>query len=86
MAILPKEQRDIKKYLEMLDAQYKSVSDQLCGSNAERKDAQKYYNSKDVWEEDIHNIKMIDSADLEIECNNMIQLMQNIKRKFTKKD
>ena len=48
MAILPKEQRDIKKYLEMLDAQYKSVSDQLCGSNAERKDAQKYYNSKDV--------------------------------------
>lgn len=86
MARLIKHRLDIKEYLEKLDSQYKLVSFQLNGSNAEKTDAKKYFDSQDVWQDDIEYLKIIDSADLEIECNNMIQLMQNIKRKFTKKD
>lgn len=86
MARLIKHRIDIKEYLEKLDKQYQLVSTLLQGSNADRADAQNFFNSESVWKEDIDSLKIIDSADLEIECNNMIQLMQNIKRKFTKKD
>ena len=86
MARLIKHRVDIKEYLEKLESQYNLVSFQPCGSNAEKADAKKFFDSQSVCQDDIEHLKIIESADLEIECNNMIQLMQNIKRKFTKKD
>lgn len=86
MARLIKHRIDIKEYQAKLESQYNLVSFQLNGSKGEISDAKKYFNSPEVCEDDTEIIKIIDSADLEIACNDMIQLMQNIKRKFTKKD
>lgn len=86
MARLIKHRLDIKEYQAKLENQYNLVSSQLNGVKAEISDAKKYFNSPEVCEDDTEIIKIIDSADLEIACNDMIQLMQNIKRKITKKE
>lgn len=86
MAKLIKHRLDIKDYQEKLESQCQLVSFHLNGAIAEISDAKAYYKTPKVDENDAENIKIIDSADLSIECDNMIQLLKNIKTKFTKKD
>lgn len=86
MARLLKNKFDIKDYQEKLEQQYNLVLFQLKGSMAEISDAKAYYKTPTVSGDDAEHIKIIDSSDLSIECDNMIQLLKNIKTKFTKKD
>lgn len=86
MASLIKSSIEIKDYQEKLEQQFNLVSHLLDGAKAEISDAKKYFKVPSVSEDDIRNIKIIESSDLSIECDNMIQLLKNIKTKFTKKD
>ncbi len=86
MARIVKHHIDVKEYTEKLCKQYEIVSKLLNGSLAEYEDARAYFKDPSVGLEDQQLLRVIDKTDLEIACDDMIQLMKNIKKKFSTKD
>lgn len=86
MARIVKHKIDVKEYTEKLCKQYEIVNNLLNGSLAEREDAIAYFKNPHVGLEDQQVLRVIDKTDLEIACDDMIQLMKNIKKKFRVKD
>lgn len=86
MARIVKHQIDVKEYTEKLSKQYETVSKLLNGSLAEYEDARAYFKNPSVDLEDQQLLRVIDKMDMEIACDDMIQLMKNIKKKFCVKD
>ena len=86
MARIVKHQIDIKEYADKLCKQYEIVNKLLNGSLAEKEDARVYFKDPSVGIEDQQLLRVIDKMDLEIACDDMIQLMKNIKMKFSVKD
>lgn len=87
MARIPKHILDIKEYKSKLENQYLELIKRLEGSVAELSDAKSYYAYPDeIGYEDAESLRVIDTTDLKIACDDMKRLMDSIKMKFTKKD
>ena len=87
MARLAKHTYDIDVYKKKLEQSYQTILEELSGSVAELSDAKSYYaHPEEVGKEDAKLLRVIDTTDLKIACDDMKRLMESIKMKFTKKD